>query len=317
MIAKSCQGRDFLISICVPTYNRCDYLKLTLESIVSQREFSLGSVQICVSDNASTDNTRSVVENFQEDFPTQIKYLRQEINIWDQNFKAVLEMADGLYLKLNNDTLCHSQGSLAYLINEILRSSANEALFFNGEKDFDAYDVDSFSRQLSFRATWIGGFGLWKKDKHLILSSPNVSTHLWQAEFTYSLVALKDVAKVRRSMYVRTLDAGPKGPYDFNDVFINQFLAILRGLKKSGAIKASTFNYLRGDVLIFFCASWAARSVLRQGSKFEIRNHFNHLIYWYKDRPHLIAAYLIMIIAAIIFYLTGKLRKFVCSKALF
>ena len=41
-----------LVSICIPTYNRAECLKETIESIICQPEFLEGKVEIVVSDNA-------------------------------------------------------------------------------------------------------------------------------------------------------------------------------------------------------------------------------------------------------------------------
>ena len=112
-------NQNFLLSICIPTFNRSASLFKVLTSITRQEEFVRGSVQICISNNASTDDTEAVAKSFANQFPSLVKYARQEVTISDDNFKAVLCMADGEYLKLNNDTLEHEEGSLSYVLDEI------------------------------------------------------------------------------------------------------------------------------------------------------------------------------------------------------
>lgn len=49
-----------LISFCIPTYNRCHYLILALNDLL-QQAINLNvenSIEICISDNGSTDNTK-------------------------------------------------------------------------------------------------------------------------------------------------------------------------------------------------------------------------------------------------------------------
>jgi len=48
---------NILLSICIPAFNRDDYLKNTLDSIVNQAKFP-ASCEVIISDNNSTDNTR-------------------------------------------------------------------------------------------------------------------------------------------------------------------------------------------------------------------------------------------------------------------
>ncbi|EBH2219729.1 glycosyltransferase, partial [Salmonella enterica] len=48
-----------LISFCIPTYNRKEYLEELLNSINNQEKFNL-DIEICISDNASTDGTEEM-----------------------------------------------------------------------------------------------------------------------------------------------------------------------------------------------------------------------------------------------------------------
>ena len=46
-----------LLSICIPTFNRGKYLTNCLQSILSNHELCNSAVQICVSNNGSTDDS--------------------------------------------------------------------------------------------------------------------------------------------------------------------------------------------------------------------------------------------------------------------
>ncbi len=54
-------------SIIIPTFNRCEYLRKTLESLVKVN-FSLDEFEIIVCDNGSTDNTLKVVKEISDKF---------------------------------------------------------------------------------------------------------------------------------------------------------------------------------------------------------------------------------------------------------
>jgi len=58
------------ISVIIATHNRADYLKIALESLEAQSAES-NTFEVIVVDNASTDNTCSVVESFKD----RIKYI--------------------------------------------------------------------------------------------------------------------------------------------------------------------------------------------------------------------------------------------------
>ena len=56
-----------LLSICIPTYNRAEYLEKSLDSLVNQENFS--QIEVVISDNASTDATSDVCRKFTERYP--------------------------------------------------------------------------------------------------------------------------------------------------------------------------------------------------------------------------------------------------------
>jgi glycosyltransferase involved in cell wall biosynthesis len=88
-----------LVSIGIPTYKRADdYLPQTLESAIRQ---DYPKLEIIVSDNASPDHTREVVQRYQD---PRIRYFRQERNlIPNDNFNFLLQQAAGEYFLLMHD----------------------------------------------------------------------------------------------------------------------------------------------------------------------------------------------------------------------
>ena len=73
------EGARPLLSILVPTFERAALLKVGLLSILEQMNGYEGKVELIVSDNASSDNTREVAEWAQTVHP--YTYHRNEVNI--------------------------------------------------------------------------------------------------------------------------------------------------------------------------------------------------------------------------------------------
>lgn len=63
-----------LLSICIPTLNRCALLEVLLENLVREATPHLDRIEIVVADNASTDATSDIVQQS----PLPIVYARQE-----------------------------------------------------------------------------------------------------------------------------------------------------------------------------------------------------------------------------------------------
>lgn len=92
-----------LVSISVISYNHGPFIEKCLEGLVSQKtEFEF---EILIHDDASTDETKSIIENFVKRYPLQIKPYYQEKNQYSQgqrgmNAKFNFPRANGDYIAL-------------------------------------------------------------------------------------------------------------------------------------------------------------------------------------------------------------------------
>ena len=87
-----------LLTVFVVTYNRCDYLKLTIQSILEQtyKDFCL-----VVLDNASTDDTEEAVKSIIDE---RIIYLKQVENVGGpNNINTALKIASTPYFIIFHD----------------------------------------------------------------------------------------------------------------------------------------------------------------------------------------------------------------------
>lgn len=116
-----------IISICIPTFNRSDTLRRSLEQYVKCAGFD-NSVEIVISDNASTDDTAQVALDFAFRY-SNIKYFRNKDNIRDSNFELALKRGTGKYLKLQNDASLFDEGALVYMKECIRKSDGNQPIF--------------------------------------------------------------------------------------------------------------------------------------------------------------------------------------------
>jgi abequosyltransferase len=80
------------LSICIPTYNRAEFLPATLESIAAQWRDGL---EITVADNASTDDTAGIVETFRRRLGA-VRWFRWDANQGaDRNYLKSVEISSG------------------------------------------------------------------------------------------------------------------------------------------------------------------------------------------------------------------------------
>ncbi len=97
------------LTICIPTYNRAEYLRRCLLSLTAQS----GDFEIVISDNASQDETSEVVSEFPH---MPIRYVRQSENVGaTENFVRVIGLAEGEYVCVVTDDDWAVPGGIARL----------------------------------------------------------------------------------------------------------------------------------------------------------------------------------------------------------
>lgn len=109
---------QYQLSICIPTYNRAHLLEKACRRLIDEiarRELS-ERVQICISDNGSSDNTVEVVERLQKQGVDICFHRQTENKGFSRNLQSVIQMAEGEYVLLagDDDLLC--EGALGIII---------------------------------------------------------------------------------------------------------------------------------------------------------------------------------------------------------
>lgn len=132
-----------LVSVGIPTYNRQEGLRRTLECITTQ---TYPNLEIIVSDNCSEgEETLAVVQSFMEN-DSRIKYCRQETNIGAApNFKFILEAATGEYFMWAADDDKWEPFYIQKCLEALLQEEASlvavscEAQYYSDQGPFDFF----------------------------------------------------------------------------------------------------------------------------------------------------------------------------------
>lgn len=105
------------LSFCIPTHNRAVYLKETLNSIISQ---ATEDIQIVISDNASTDHTKEVVDDASKKFSNIIYYCWDSNQGADVNYLKAVDLASGEYCWFLGSDDIIEKGAVKKILKEIL-----------------------------------------------------------------------------------------------------------------------------------------------------------------------------------------------------
>lgn len=228
------QNKQPLLSICIPTYNRASYLEGAIQNIITDNAFG-DEVEIIISDNASTDNTEEIAKKYTQKH-YNIKYYKNEENIRDKNFMLALQRGNGLYRRLFNDTLRFKEGALQKMLDIIRISPQNRPLFFyqnitflNSNTQKKINDQFELIENTSFWTTWIGNFGNWE---HIInnIPSPNecASLLLTQVDWSFKIMLEGKQAEIYFNDYFESITPNKKGGYNIFEIFVNNYLLIIR-----------------------------------------------------------------------------------------
>jgi acetyltransferase-like isoleucine patch superfamily enzyme/glycosyltransferase involved in cell wall biosynthesis len=249
-----------LLSICIPTFNRAETLKKTLHSFTSDPYFQQSDlVEIIISDNCSTDHTEVVGKKYAEHFPNKISYHRNACDLAEGNFELVLHKGNGTFRKLQNDSFGIQTGLLECLVKIISSLQEKKPVVFlvNEEpksdketlQNFDS--LDGFMAAVSYKCTWIGGFGIWAEDLHKLSDfSRAINLHLTQTDVLLRMVAQKKHAVVIQEFMQPCFLSARKRGYNIAEVFGANYLSILKGHVNSGALSQAGYATEKKRVLI-------------------------------------------------------------------
>ena len=124
------------ISICIPQYNRIDYLIQSLRIIEWQ---TYSNIEIVVSDDCSIDDTEKKIKILQKNYKYPLIYHRNKENVgYDGNYRKSIELASGDYcLVIGNDDSLNSPNDIQYLVDFLRENDLPEIGFCNYVEDHD------------------------------------------------------------------------------------------------------------------------------------------------------------------------------------
>ena len=253
-----------LLSICIPTYNRCTILDKSMQIIKKQFDLlkNKDNIEIIVSDNHSQDNTPEIVNRLiKQNLP--IRYIRNRTNIGpDRNFVQCFTQAKGKYLWLLGDDDFIKEGALEKIIN-ILSSGTygivHLQMFANEKQDsYTIYDdIQKFATDINIWFTFISAnivntAYVTTVDIESYLDSYLIQTPLY---ITAALSERKNVLIHEKLLEDGILNS-TNGGYNLFEVFVSNYLRIWRGFLKNKKLKRSSYEkikyYLLKDFLIIY-----------------------------------------------------------------
>ena len=150
-----------MLSICVSTLNRADFLRTNFDAILPQLT---PECELLVVDNASSDHTPTVVAEYQR-LSNRLRYLRKETNLGvDGNYDRAVELAHGNYCWLMSDDDLVKPGAVKAIL-DVLRKDPGAVLVNYDFMDFSMSKVIQ-ERVLDSHVDRL--YGPWELDRMFI-----------------------------------------------------------------------------------------------------------------------------------------------------
>lgn len=128
---KNKQDIYILLSVCVRTHNQEHFIREALDSVLCQK--TTFPFEIIISDDASSDGTIAVLNEYQQQHPDKIRLLLSETNIGGpENLKRVIEASNAKYITcLDGDDFYTDEYKLQKQVDFLESNPEYSACFHN------------------------------------------------------------------------------------------------------------------------------------------------------------------------------------------
>lgn len=126
------------VSIICTNYNKGDWVREAMDSFLNQR--TTFDFEIIIIDDASTDHSYEIIQDYQNKFPEKVRTFRNEVNLGiTRTWKKVCQEAKGQYIaRCDSDDFWTDPLKLQKQV--VLLDSSTDSLWSNTE--FDMVDLD-------------------------------------------------------------------------------------------------------------------------------------------------------------------------------
>lgn len=240
-----------LLSLCIPTNGRTDWVLPLLGSIYSQN-VDLALFEVIITDNAQNPELEKTVKGMEHPnlyyYPTESSGFTNQIDAF--------EKCNGEFCKMLNHRSILFPGSIKSLLSLVEEYYKEKPIIYcaNGEikKKEDLIscdDLDSFVQNMSIFSTWSAGTGVWREDLNNIRNKPIDKTF----PHTVFLFDIREHSRYliwNKPYHSLQHDSG-KGGYNLFEAFSVSFLDIMTNLRKDNRISLDSFLIIKRDVFLF------------------------------------------------------------------
>lgn len=280
-----------VLSICIPIYNRAEYLKRQFEQFLQCKELFGDRVQLFISDNCSEDDLGSIAEDYLHK-GLLLEYSRNTENIGpDANFIKCFNSAKGKYVWLLGSDDIPVDGFVPKLV-EILENHDYDYIFLNHQVDDGTLsDYNSASDVLEKVHVWITfmSANIFRTEYvKNVRGEDYMNTYLIQVPyFLEGVVADGTKAIYNCSWIQKGSDSANNGGYNLFQVFCENLLTIIHQKVEIDKLTEKQFRNIKKSIFCKWMISFYKRFfIMHDYGNFKMDNAKEILHKWYGGEPY-------------------------------
>jgi abequosyltransferase len=251
------------LSICIPTRDRVEILKITLNSILKKNN-NLSDFEVVIYDSSDSNELQLTISE-QYNYPNLI--YKKGANNGFLNLIEALKMGNGTFLKLHNDYSRFYDGKIEEMIHLVKDSLVDKpvTVFTNGHLNVKVDllkfpSFDGFLYNLSYISSAATTFGIWKEDFEKV---QNISLEP-MFPHTSLLYALnyKTYYQISNILLFENQPVNKKGGYNLFHAFAVIFIKMVEDCYDQKHISLKTFKYIKTGMLRNFFAEWYYKTMI-------------------------------------------------------
>lgn len=257
-----------VLSICIPTYNRKQFIDASLSHLEEALREVTYPIEVILSDNHSVDGTKEVIEKHIEE-GLNCRYIRNSSNIGpDANFVQCFNEAKGEYIWIIGDDDYLKPTSLQK-VGSLLQAGDYGLvhLEFYKQKDNDCFvqeyeDYRKFLSDINIMITFLSGNIINANVVKEITPERYLKSFMVQVPYFIEAALL---GKKNAIVYSEILDCGKNsennGGYNFFRVFMDNYLGIWRKYVKEDVITRRDYEVIKRATFEKFYSNYIYESL--------------------------------------------------------
>ena len=276
-----------LLTYAFITYNRSQYLRKSLRSVLQQAADD-PLVEVLVSDNASTDETRALVEEQQKRYKNLLYHCNEKNVGAEGNIHKAIERSRGEYVIVAGDDDYLLNGALRVILDHI-RKYRGAAIFHLRREDvprrvYEDAGIVPYIAYVGYHMTWIGGIA-FRRELYSLIDEPQKydATRLPQVYLQMEMLRKNPKFVILYGMFLAegTGECIPSG-FNFAEVFVKNYLDILQEIPEIPAYLLSDEKKRLMDELVYDCLE----RIVRYQHDLSLDGIFDIVRDYYAEEPY-------------------------------